>query len=836
MAGCSTKKDRFINRHWHAAATKWNVMHNGKEALEEGKRQLNASYVDNYWEVLPVERMEVKEVIVLPGKAQNPSFQRAEEKATKAIQKHSMNIRSRQRNYKIDEAYLLLGQARYYDQRFIPAIEAFNYTIKNYPESDDFAVASVWREKTNLRLENEELAIENLQKLLKSDADLDDQTYADARATLAQAYINQKVIDTAILHLKVASALTKDVEERGRYYYIIGQLYNKLDIRDTANIAFDKVIELNRRIPREYLVNAQLGRMSNYEYANLPDLEILEALTDMSENRENRPFLDKIYRQLGDYFYNRDSVDRAVDYYNKSLRTRSRDRFLNALNYEDLAQVNFDASQYNLAGSYIDSTLNNLEKNTLKFRRLKKRRDNLEDVIKYEGVAKRDDSIIHIVRLPKEEREALFTQLIDSLKAKAEAERLALEEAEKARERALRNNNSITNATQNIGGPNAGDQFYFYNNITASYGKNEFRRVWGDRQLEDNWRLLNKAIVSGEVGTTTSDGGEHSEEGVEKRFTLEYYTDQVPTDEAVIDSIVKERDFAYYQLGLIYKEKFRDYELAASRLQQLLKNEPEEKLVLPAKYNLYKIYDTTGSNAAEAAKQDILANYPDSRYAQILLNPSEAIVGTGDSPEEKYAEVYKLFKEQEFEKAIDKADEQITHFTGEDIVPKLEMLKASAIGRIEGFQAYQDALNYVALTYPNSPEGKEAQRRVDVELKKIAGKTLDKDPNKRSKLIFPFKESEKEQAIALTRALERALVDLDYRYHSASLDVYDRNQLLVVVHGFTSLDRAEGFAELLKVNKDYHIDSQNFVISNTNYKTVQIHKNLNEYLDESQTQ
>jgi hypothetical protein len=35
--------------------------------------------------------------------------------------------RWKRRNFQIDEAYLLLGKARYYDQRFIPALDAFNY-------------------------------------------------------------------------------------------------------------------------------------------------------------------------------------------------------------------------------------------------------------------------------------------------------------------------------------------------------------------------------------------------------------------------------------------------------------------------------------------------------------------------------------------------------------------------------------------------------------------------------------------------------------------------------------------------------------------------------------
>jgi hypothetical protein len=46
--------------------------------------------------------------------------------------RHSMNIDGR--NFQIDEAYLLLGKARYYDQRFIPALDAFNYILYKYKQ------------------------------------------------------------------------------------------------------------------------------------------------------------------------------------------------------------------------------------------------------------------------------------------------------------------------------------------------------------------------------------------------------------------------------------------------------------------------------------------------------------------------------------------------------------------------------------------------------------------------------------------------------------------------------------------------------------------------------
>jgi hypothetical protein len=54
----------------------------------------------------------------------------------------------------------------------------------------------------------------------------------------------------------------------------------------------------------------------------------------------------------------------------------------------------------------------------------------------------------------------------------------------------------------------------------------------------------------------------------------------LPTDKTEIDGISKERNTAYYQLGLIYKEKFKEYELAQLSWK-IVTEQPEEKLVLP---------------------------------------------------------------------------------------------------------------------------------------------------------------------------------------------------------------------------------------------------------------
>ncbi|HLT33272.1 MAG TPA: hypothetical protein VKZ98_05725, partial [Aquaticitalea sp.] len=267
VTSCSRKNDTFINRNFHALGTKYNILYNGGIALESGRESVDNAFTENYWELLPVERMQVEEDIMLPGQSKNADFERAEEKAIKAVQKHGMNINGKEYNPQIDEAYLLLGQARYFDQRFIPALEAFNYILYKYPASDKINTAKVWREKTNIRLENNELAIKNLKRLIEQEV-LEDQDLADASSSMAQAYINIKAKDSALTRLAIAAELTRKNNEKARYNYIRGQLYDEFGYKDSANIAFDKVIELHRKVPRAYYINAHLSKAANFDYEN----------------------------------------------------------------------------------------------------------------------------------------------------------------------------------------------------------------------------------------------------------------------------------------------------------------------------------------------------------------------------------------------------------------------------------------------------------------------------------------------------------------------------------------------------------------------------------------
>ena len=790
-------------------------------ALIDGLNEIETTYTDNYWDVLPVERLSVTEAFGFDEETQSPNFERAEEKAVKAVQTHGMKIKGKEKNNQVDEAYILLGKARYFSGRFIPAIDAFNYVLFKYPSSSNINTAKIWRAKTNLRLENENIALENLNATLAKDG-LSNENHVETFSTLAQLYMNLEEIDSALVHLENAALITKDKAYKGRLHFIQGQLYNKKGLTDSAQTAFQKVIDLKRKVPRTYRVNSFLEQILNFDYERGDLLALDVFLETLVEDRENRPYLDRIYHVMAKHYLNLDEDSTAVAYFNKSLRRQSKDSYLNALNYHTIADLNFDVSNYTLAGAYYDSTLMHYKKNSKPYRLVKKRLDNLEDVIFYESIAKENDSILKLVAMPADALAAYFDNYITMLKEEAEKEEA--EKAIKAQATAPKTNMVTTKAKKDGG-------FYFYQSTTVAYGKGEFSSLWGARPLEDNWRWSNKSIVD---NSKDKNAPQNEAAFNEAPLTPAFFINQLPSTPKATDSISKVRNFAYYQLGLIYKNKFKDYQRSQDKLEALLKQSPEERLILPAKYNLYKLYTLQERpELANQIKQSIISDYPSSQYAQILLNPSAVLEGDSQSPKARYKNLFEAFEAAKYQQVVDGCNLEIVRFEGDDIVPKFELLKASALGRLEGLSAYTARLNYIALNHPNSPEGKEAQDLLENFLKTLENESFQTATSGNNfKTIFQFSNKETESIEALKTALKAAILEEEVFNLSLSEDVYDLNTTFVVIHGLKSMSGALGFAELLEIETAEITDKPFFAISSTNYKTLQIHKNLEKYLKE----
>ena len=144
-------------------------------------------------------------------------------------------------------------------------------------------------------------------------------------------------------------------------------------------------------------------------------------------------------------------------------------------------------------------------------------------------------------------------------------------------------------------------------------------------------------------------------------------------------------------------------------VDKLLTFNPKSTIVLPSKYHLYKIYSSQYNEKAIALKEDIINNFPASKYAKIILNPTKDVRGTSEiTSEDEYALVFYEYKDELFESVIEKSTTAIQKYEGEKIVSKFELLKAYAIGKKDGITAFKEALDFVAMNYPNTEEGKKA--------------------------------------------------------------------------------------------------------------------------------
>lgn len=697
ITACSTKKDAFLNRKYHALSTKYNVLFNGNEALRNGLEELNANYEDNYWEVLPIEPLKV-EKLGLPGMndedVSNSAFEKAEEKAVKAVQKHSMVIARQERNSQIDDAYLLLGKARYYSKRFVPSLEAFNYVIINYPGANLIQDAKIWQAKTLIRLQNEEQAIENLNALLKG-SDLEDETIENAQTALAMAYESLGQQESVIEHLIKAVESSINAEQTSRNLFILGQHFSRKSEFADSNSYFQKIIDL-KKAPFKYKIHAYLEKAKNA--SNAEEIQLAkEELTALAKDRDNRSVLDELYYQLGK-IEQTNSKEQALEYFNKSLRASLGNTIQRELSYEAIGNLYFDNAEFLKAGSYYDSILSIAnDKNSKRVRRLTRKRSNLNEVILYETLAKRNDSILNLVAMTDDERITYFSNHIENLKI-----------AEKLQQQKPRKNSGLFSFGRNtMNSENGSGKWYFYNVQTVGFGSQEFERIWGNRPLEDNWRLSNKTMISfgNENGLTETE----EEFDTSKKYELDYYTDRIPTDVELIAELKSERNDAYYKLGLIYKEQFAEIDLAEKKLTKLLAMNPSENLKIPATYHMFKIYEELENPKASVLREEIVTKYKDSKYAQILLNPSEFIANASEnSPEKEYASVFYAYKSELFDEVIEKCNLSIVKFEGQTIVAKFELLKAYAIGQRDGIAAFKEALDFVAMNYPNTEEGAKA--------------------------------------------------------------------------------------------------------------------------------
>ena len=797
LISCSTSKDKFLNKEYHKLNSKFNVIFNAEQALNFGELLIEQNIEEDFGKIVSVEPLGLfDENLERPQKI--PSFTLAEEKATKAIQKHSMNFNGLQKNSQIQKAYFILGKARYFDLRFSPALEAFEYVLKIYDDKETFLKAKLWREKSNIRLNNNQIAIKNL-KLLLPQAIKFQKIYSEINASLAHAYLNNKNQDSARFFISKAGAFSKNNDKKARYLFIHGQLLEKINMLDSAQKVYNSVLSLGRKAPRLFWIHSKLNALK-IQSAQL-ETNPITITRRLKRNYENFPYVHLIDQFEARYYIDKGFDSLGILSYNKSLGANSSDIITRKSNYRELSDYFLKKGVFINAGAYLDSLIQLMDKNAFITKITERERKGLDRIINLETIIRNNDSILSIVSMNEKEKLNFFNRYIqkvikiDSMKKNNSSSRRGIFRRQKKSQ----------------------VKFYFYNEDQTNQGKVFFKSLWGNQLNVDNWNSLTP-VISNVINENFKNNDIVKTKNPKAR-TAAYYINLLPKKTETIDSLKKIRKQAYLDAGLLYKEKFLNNDLSIKRLSKLLKLNPNENQEILALYNLYKIYQANDTIYALKFRDKLIQKYPESAYTTYLAENQN--LKKDKSPIDFYSFLHEKFLMQEFLDIIVNKNEYRKRLIGTGLELKFELLIINSIGRLRGINEWKKELKKFLEKYPNSKESSDVKKiLVNIKTKLTAKKPISKN----FKWVIVFSNSSE---IDLQRLRVNMISELSKRSEEIkliSVDSYSDRYSFIVVHTENQYPEVNFLLKIWSNLSSFQNNLDNFVALSSEYRQIQKQK------------
>lgn len=539
VAGCSTKKNTFFTRQYHQLTTRYNVYFNGKEALKAGVKKMDERHREDYTNLLPVFVSSNEQTRT----ASAGDMDYAIEKAVKAIDKHSITSKPkrsknkdsksyevyrkrREFNNQMAKCYLLLGKAYFYKKKYTMANNTFRFIQRQYPDDEKvIADSRLWLFRSNTETGRYEEAAKYMNELSGDKLNrAQREMYAAARTDF---YVRQGMYAPAASEGEKLIADCHSLKRKPRYQFMMSQIYLKEGQDAQAMAALKKATRFNFNY--EMVFNAKINMALAYQQG---DESIRKKLTKMLRDARNDEYQDRIYYALASIEEKKGNEPEAVDLYWKSVRKSVSNDNQKSLSFFKLGEYYFNKNRdYRQAQLCYDSCLLLMDSRFEDYDRLKTLVGDLTELVTSLNTIQVQDSLQRLAAMPESERNALIDGIINDIKAKENEAKELERQAQQERNFYMRNDmvgggNSAVNQGSNI---SSGD-WYFYNPMTIALGKNEFKRKWGRRKLEDNWRRQNKAAVDfeGDDKVVAEENGEKKNQDTKSR---DFYLQDVPLTE-----------------------------------------------------------------------------------------------------------------------------------------------------------------------------------------------------------------------------------------------------------------------------------------------------------------
>ena len=858
FGGCSTKKNTLTRRIHHNINSHYNVYWNGEKSLKEGDKQLKTAVKDDFSKVLPVYNYGTKS----NGMSLNSQMDRALEKTSICVQKHSMKFNNRERVKWIDDAYLVMAKAHFYKQDYIPARRTFDFVATEYKNNDIAYVANMWLIKTYIQTEQYPKAvamIEQLQTKISGVEKLPKELSRNLDLTIADYFIAVKDYDNAVKYLKTGILENNDRDLRTRAMFILGQIYMTQNDSERAIEQFKRVIKRNPEYEMAFEARMNMAKMGSADNAQ----ELYKMLIKMLNDPNNEDYCDRIYYAMAELALREGDENKAIRYLRESVAAFKNNTIQRSTSALKVASMYFDRNAYELSQAYYDTAVMGLDREFEGYDSIMNISQTLNELVLNMNVVRTQDSLLRVADMDSVTRNALIDKIIAQV---IEDEQYEAEQREYEEQLALMG--GATGASTAQSDPSQAGAWYFYNQATLTRGYTEFTKKWGMRKLEDNWFLTDKQSLQ----AAFSGGDEEDEEEMEKKGKAKdslsksytnhdrgYYLTDLPFTPEQKEEANLQIANALYNLGFIYMDRLSDYPRSVESYESLDTRYPGNEKELPSWYALYKINneDLKDEEKATYYKNKILDKYPTSSYAQVILDPDyfKKLEAQEKESSDFYAKTYEAFQQGQFYRVKMNSERAMEMYEADTaMMPRFAFLNAVARGRLESIDTMAYALYDLIRKYPTSSIKNYATQvltnineeyNLGFDLSKISDKEAEQPEVKKAAPYNYEPQSEHFVMIVCDSKLVRVeplkvrISDFNKRDHRTETFyvksvILDEQRTVVTIGNFDGEQKAKDYITSMFLT-DYvfgGIDSKNYSIapiSSKNYPVFYQSKDFDEY-------
>ncbi|MCD0487731.1 tetratricopeptide repeat protein [Pedobacter sp. MC2016-14] len=677
---------------------RYNYIYNSRVILNDYEAQLLDVYADNYNQVL--------QLYVTPEKfnaaAKEPVNPPVDSKELDlVITKAQAIIADKSYSNYIDDAYLLLGKAQFFKGNYFIATEYFDYIIKNFKKgTPNFIEALDWKARS-LMQRNDLKSASVVLDTLNLELEVAKKVPAEPLATFAQMDINLHQDKEAIAYLEEAVKKAGGNKYKMRWTYILAQLYEDQKNYEQALKNYRKVQNSNASF--ELYFNANLNRIKINALLNGEKINRKQQLAALLKDDKNDDYTDQIYYQIAESYLDDNDYPNAEKYYQLSVSNSTKNQYQKGLSYLKIADLNFKyLRKYLKAKAYYDSTVNTLPLNYPGYDLILKKGQNLEYLTtRYETIATQD-TMQMLVKLPETERnrriELMFTPAVQPV---ATVNTIPVREAVN---NPFLNNNTDKNTSQTSG------TFYFSNTTAISKGYTDFKKKWGNRKLEDNWRQSIRK--SGQTNTQNvaalnSDGlpavSGDSASTADNLNLIKKYNEALPLTPELLSASNDKIIDAYFEIANFYQQELNETAEAIRIYQLILERYPDNKYLAAINYTLYLDYKDKDAAKANGYKEVVLSRFPGSIYASTITDPSFSLKQSAldAAAIKKYNEVFADYEKRDYQKVVASANEVLSTSADNTLSPQFAYLKAIAIGRTSYIDSLLIAFKSITTRFAN---------------------------------------------------------------------------------------------------------------------------------------